>query len=313
MPRPLRIEYAGAYYHVMNRGRRREKIFETTRDYQLFLSTLSEAHQRFEIQVISYCLMPNHYHLLIKTPQANLGRAMRHINGVYTQRFNRLRKTDGALFKGRYKAIVIEEDSYQQQVSRYIHLNPVEAKIVKNPGEYPWSSYRDYLQPHESPGWLYSGEILTYFSGSSKRYQAFVELGVDEEIKNFYGKGNIMPYLGSEEFREWAFNHRNTDEQVLTHSEKNAFKRDINTIIKEVADLFAIPVDSILASQRGKTNIPRWAAMYICQVKADHRLLDIAKHFGLKRTGSIPNNIAKFRQLMEADKLIKNKINQYDI
>ena len=103
------------------------------------------AHRRFDVQILCYCLMSNHYHLLVKTPEANLGRAMRHINGVYTQRHNRLRKTDGPLFRGRYKAILVEEDSYQLQLSRYIHRNPLEAKMVDHLGAYPWSSYPAYV------------------------------------------------------------------------------------------------------------------------------------------------------------------------
>ncbi|MCP4042362.1 MAG: hypothetical protein GY731_10475 [Gammaproteobacteria bacterium] len=101
----------------MNRGRRRQRIFHDMDYFNSFLQTLEEAHQRFGLQVLCYCLMSTNYHLLVKTPEANLGRAMRHINGQYTQRYNRLRKTDGPLFRGRYKAILIEEDSYQLQLS----------------------------------------------------------------------------------------------------------------------------------------------------------------------------------------------------
>jgi len=130
MPRPLRIEYEDAYYHVMNRGRSHQAIFHSEEFFDAFLTVLAEAHQRFGIQIMCYCLMSNHYHLLVKTPQANLGRAMRHINGVYTQRHNRLKQTDGPLFRGRYKAICVGEDSYQLQLSRYIHQNPLEAGII---------------------------------------------------------------------------------------------------------------------------------------------------------------------------------------
>ena len=129
MPRPLRIEYENAYYHVMNRGRGRQRIFHDKNYFEAFLKTLEEAHQRFGIEILCYCLMSNHYHLLVKTPEANLGRAMRHINGLYTQRYNRLKQTDGSLFRGRYKAILVEEDSYQLQLSRYIHRNPIGAKM----------------------------------------------------------------------------------------------------------------------------------------------------------------------------------------
>ena len=101
MPRPLRMEYENAYYHVMNRGRGRQQIFHGEPYYQAFLTTLSEAHQRFGLEIHAYCLMGNHYHLLLCTPRGNLSRCMRHINGLYTQRYNRLKKTDGPLFRQR--------------------------------------------------------------------------------------------------------------------------------------------------------------------------------------------------------------------
>ena len=108
MPRPTRIQYENAFYHVMNRGRGRQRIFHNDAYYQEFLKTLEEAYQRFDAIIHAYCLMGNHYHLLIETPRANLDRIMRHINGIYTQRYNRLKGTDGPLFRGRYKPILVD-------------------------------------------------------------------------------------------------------------------------------------------------------------------------------------------------------------
>ncbi|MET1257584.1 transposase, partial [Aliikangiella maris] len=156
MPRPLRIEYEDAYYHVMSRGRDkgRRNIFHSEKFYTAFLETLAEACERFEIVV--HALMTNHYHLLVQTPLGNLGRAMRHINGVYTQRHNRLKNTDGPLFRGRYKSILVEKDSYLLQLSRYIHRNPIETKrpMVTQLENYPWSSYPAYVNQVESEDWL---------------------------------------------------------------------------------------------------------------------------------------------------------------
>lgn len=130
MTRPLRIEYPDAYYHVMNRGRGRQAIFHDQAYFDAFLATLSEAHERFSLEIYAYCLMSNHFHLLVKTPEGNLQRAMRHVGGVYTQRYNRLKKTDGPLFRGRYKAILVDADEYLLHLSRYIHRNPLEAHMV---------------------------------------------------------------------------------------------------------------------------------------------------------------------------------------
>jgi putative transposase len=314
MPRPLRIEYENAYYHVMNRGRGKENIFHSDEYYHTFLSTLSEAHSRFGLQVLCYCLMSNHYHLLVKTPEANLGRIMRHINGVYTQRHNRLKKTDGSLFRGRYKAILVEQDSYQLQLSRYIHLNPIEAGIENTIEDYSWSSYPHYIKPKEAPDWLSPDEILNQFSPKKlkhRKYQSFVEMGVDEEIKTFYGKKNLMPFLGSDDFRAWAYEQQHTDEQFVNEYEKKAFRPHMDKIVKDVAEIFNVPVKSVLTGVRGQTNIPRWAAMYLCQEVGSHQLVDIAKHFGLQRTGSLPIMIAKFREYLKKDKALKNKIVQY--
>ena len=153
MPRPQRIEYKNAFYHVMNRGRARQAIFQDERYYQAFLDTLAEAYQRFHCIIHAYCLMGNHYHLLLETPNANLSRIMRHINGVYTQRHNRLKHTDAPLFHGRYKAILVDKDAYLLQRSRYIHRNPIDMKqpMVRNLHDYQWSSYPAYTAKVNAP------------------------------------------------------------------------------------------------------------------------------------------------------------------
>ena len=156
MPRPHRIEYNDAFYHVMNRGRGYQRIFYSPPYCNAFLTTLAETHQRFGVLIHGYCLIGNHYHLLLQTPRGNLDRAMRHINGVYTQRYNRLKHTDGPLFRGRYKAFLVDEDHYLLQLSRYIHRNPVEAKppLVQSLDTYPWSSYPAYINYTKAPAWL---------------------------------------------------------------------------------------------------------------------------------------------------------------
>ncbi|MBN1378213.1 MAG: transposase [Gammaproteobacteria bacterium] len=321
MPRPLRIEYENAYYHVMNRGRGRQKVFHGAVYFEAFLDALSEAHQRFDLQILCYCLMSNHYHLLVKTPEANLGRAMRHINGVYTQRHNRLKRTDGPLFRGRYKAISIEEDSYQLNVSRYIHRNPLEANMVGRLADYPWSSYPAYLKQAAAPEWLDRQEIYEQLGVKSRfaeKYQAYVESGIDEETQQFYSKGNIMPYLGSEAFRDWLYKRKSTDEAAITHQARQLFRTSIDEIVDTIADEFSVSTSSIYQSQRGKVanNIPRWVAFYLSRDRGGHHLSEIARAFGLKRTGSIPTTIRKLEKLMESDTRVLNKVNrikrQYD-
>jgi len=313
MSRPIRIEYEDACYHVMNRGRARQKIFHDAHYFEAFLTCLAEAHQRFGLQILSYCLMDNHYHLLVKTPEANLGRAMRHINGVYTQRYNRLKKTDGSLFRGRYKAICVEEDSYQLQLSRYIHQNPLEARMVKKIEDYPWSSYRYFVTQSIPPEWLYRQEIYNQLNVKSRlreKYRAFVELGVDEEIAQFYNKGNTAPYLGSEAFRDWAYAQRDMEYADASNAVSRLFRPSIDEIIERVAKAFKVTRESILTSQRGRVpnNIPRWVAMYLSQELGGKKLSVIAKTFGLKRTGSIPTTVAKLQVRMKKDASLLRKI-----
>lgn len=156
MSRPLRIEYPGAFYHVTARGNERKDIFADDRDQERFLFYVNAAFERYKARIHAYCLMSNHYHLLIETPVGNLAQTMRHINGLYTTYFNVKRNRNGHLFQGRYKAILVEKDEYAGELSRYIHLNPVRAKIVERPEDYEWSSYRSYIETKR-------GQVYTYY------------------------------------------------------------------------------------------------------------------------------------------------------
>lgn len=202
MARPLRIEYPGAFYHVTSRGNERKKIYSTDRDKEKFLTYLESAHKRFKIIIHAYCLMPNHYHLLLETPIANLSRCMQFINSSYTTYYNIKRKRTGHLFQGRYKAILIDKDSYMEVLSRYIHLNPVRAKIVKLPEEYPWSSYRYYISSKKTPEFLNTEFTLNYYEGNKKEYKKFTEEGIAKKIENPFKELKAGLILGGEKFVE---------------------------------------------------------------------------------------------------------------
>jgi len=187
MARPLRIEYEGAWYHVINRGAARQSIFTKKIHYELFLHLLLEINRRFQVEIHAYCLMPNHYHLLIRTPRPNLSNAMRHLNSLYTRRFNLSTKRDGPLLRGRFKSIIVDSDNYLLQLSRYIHLNPVKAGLVKRPQQFPWSSYLFYLDRKRKPNWLFCNETLNRFGQrlQGMKYQLFINEGIDKEIDSF--------------------------------------------------------------------------------------------------------------------------------
>jgi putative transposase len=202
MARPLRVEYPGAWYHVMNRGLCRREVFHTEDFAQIFYDLLEEAHQRFQIEVHAFCLMGNHYHLCIRTPHANLGRAMQYVNSGFTQKYNYIVKGDGPIFKGRYRAIIIQAKKYFLNVSRYIHLNPVSAGMIEHPKDYQWSSYKFLMGKQDKPSWLYLNETFKCFENQNPilGYENFVLDGVDSELKSFFSKKKVFPILGDNEF-----------------------------------------------------------------------------------------------------------------
>jgi REP element-mobilizing transposase RayT len=154
MYRPLRIEYPDAWYHVMNRGRRAESRFPSTEDYDRFVELVKESSEMWKVRIAACCLMPNHYHLLIQTPDANLSRFMCHVNGVYAERFNRFHRCDGHLFRGRFKSILGDEDAYLLQLVRCVHRNPPEAGLVDKLDRYEWSSHKGYISLAKKWDWL---------------------------------------------------------------------------------------------------------------------------------------------------------------
>jgi len=212
MARPLRIEFAGAVYHVTSRGDRREDIFSDGQDRKAFLAILAHAMSRFDAVVLAYCLMDNHYHLVIQTRKANLSALMRQINGVYTQSYNRRHRQVGHLLQGRFKAILVDRDAYLLEVCRYVELNPVRAKIVRQPGQWAWSSYRAHVGRVNPAEWLDSqalyGHILSRAprgaadrKKAAQRYAEFVSQG---KGVNLWVEGALRQqiYLGDAQFVE---------------------------------------------------------------------------------------------------------------
>jgi len=202
MARPLRIEYPGAVYHITSRGNEKKPIFKDERDRKIFLDTLFQVDMRYNWLCHAYCLMNNHYHLIIETPDGNLSAGMRQLNGVYTQAFNKRHNRVGHLFQGRYKAILIQKDSHLLEVCRYVVLNPVRAKAVKKPEQWKWSSYQATAGIEKPHPCLTTEWILNQF-GSTRRiaekaYRKFVEDGIKQE--SIWKAVRAQSVLGEEEF-----------------------------------------------------------------------------------------------------------------
>ncbi len=204
MARPIRIEYAGAVYHVTSRGNNRNLIYIDDADRQTFLDIVDSVNRKHNFLCHAYCLMDNHYHLLIETPDGNLARGMRQINGVYSQGFNRRHKSVGHLLQGRYKSILIQRDSHLLEVCRYIVLNPVRAKVVQRPEEYKWSSYRSTAgmeKPHQclAREWML-GQFAERRKSAESKYKEFVAVGIGN--KNIWKEVKGQSLLGEDDFIE---------------------------------------------------------------------------------------------------------------
>ena len=202
MARPLRIEFAGALHHITSRGNSRDPIFLRDSDRELFMVVLKESCELFNWSVHAWCLMDNHYHLLVETPDSNLSKGMRYLNGVYTQRFNRNNGHVGHLFQGRFKGILVDKSRYLLELSRYIVLNPVRARMVDNAEDWAWSSYQVMVGLVPAPAWFDREWLLSHFGENNKtaiyEYMQFVADGVSQPSPWKMLRGQI--FLGDEKF-----------------------------------------------------------------------------------------------------------------
>ncbi len=217
MARPLRIEFAGAVYHLTSRGDRREDVFLDDADRAMFLEVLAGVCDRFRWVCHAYCLMSNHYHLLIETRESTLAQGMRQLNGVFTQRSNRRHGHVGHVFQGRYKAILVQKETYLLELARYVVLNPVRAGMVRSAKDWPWSSYRATAGWTEAPVWLGVDWLLSAFGSKRKAaldaYRRFVSEG--RGSRSPWNDLKRQVYLGDDAFVE-SMQARLSDEIPLS-------------------------------------------------------------------------------------------------
>ena len=303
MARALRITYCGAFYHVTSRGNERKAVFKSKGDREKFLEYLESASRRYDALIHAYCMMDNHYHLLLETPSGNLPQIMRHINGAYTTYFNVKRDRSGHLFQGRYKAILVDIDEYAKALSGYIHLNPVRAKIVETPEEYEWSSYKFYIGKQKAAEWLYRDFILGYFgkrvSTAQKAYQKFVNAIAYQEYDSPLEEVVGSTLLGSADFiafiKENFLSAKKPDKDLPALKEL-VKKPSIQDIFEEVESVFT--KDKLTA---------RNVKMYLCQRYTDKKLMEIGLHFGIGESG-VSQACRRVAQKIEKDKQLKKKI-----
>ncbi len=267
MSRPLRLELAGALYHVTSRGDGRDDIFLSDDDRIAWLETLAEVCKRFNWVCHAYCQMTNHYHMVIETPDANLSKGMRQLNGVYTQRFNRTHGRVGHVFQGRFKAILVDKDSYLLELARYVALNPLRAKMVRRLELWPWSSYLATCGRAPQPDWLQTDFVLAQFATQRARaiakYVAFVHDGA--KLPSVWQQLQGQVYLGSESFvkKMQALVGTKPSLAEIPHAQRRVLKRALADLAGE--------------HERNK-------AIALAYLSGQHTMAAIAEHFGMHYT-----------------------------
>jgi putative transposase len=276
MPRKPRIHFPGALYHVIARGNRREKIFRSEKDYQLYLSFLNEYKDRYGFSLYAYALMPTHIHLLLEVGEVPLSRLMQNLQFRYTRNFNIKYKNYGHLFQGRYKAILCEKDSYLLELSAYIHLNAVRAGLVNDPIKYRWCSYRSYIR--EGKGNLVKRNfLLAQFSDKKKvaikEYEHFVKARIGQgHRKDLYALKD-QRFLGHDTFVEQV--HRRFNEEPSFF-----YTISIDEIVSEVSSALTISPDLFYSPTRNRQGaLGRSIVGYVGRKVGGHQLKGIAEHF----------------------------------
>lgn len=304
MSRPLRIEYPGAMYHVMNRGNQRQNVFKKNADCETFLEKLGYFSELFNVEIYCYVLMNNHFHLLIRTKEANLGRFMQSFLTSFTITLNQRNRKSGHLFQGRYKAQLVESNEYLSKLSRYIHLNPVRVKKYKDTAieakrnilkNHTWSSFAAHAGLKEPEDFLTIEPVLSTWGSTNirkmKNYRKYVEDGLFKDIENPFELAIRQQIIGSETFADRITRTKLLKRKVKDRKEEStlrAFQQSMKPedIVKTVAAYFQITEKSIL-QRRSTAKIPRKIAMYLCAVYCNSRvsLTDMGNMFSVSVSG----------------------------
>jgi REP-associated tyrosine transposase len=316
MARPLRVEYPGAFYHVMNRGNDGKRLFISKRDHEKFLENLGQAAERFDLRIHTYCLMSNHYHLLVETPQANLSRAFHWFHAAYATYFNVKRKRQGHVFQGRYKALLIDADAYLKQLSRYIHLNPLRANMVTQLDEHPWSSYPAFIGKAKSPEWLHTDWLFSQFAKTPKtarrKYKRFVEETNLATLQNPFMKSTGGFILGELDFVNWVkdtFLKKESTNKEIPQLKILKPQIGLDTIIAAVAETFECEADQII-HKGTKGNQARDIAIYLSRELTGETSVYLGERFGHVSGANITMRYKVIANaLVKGNRKLKSKIN----
>lgn len=317
MARPWRIQFENAIYHVMSRGVGGKTIYLTEGDYLWFLECIERAVEKFQLEIFAFVLMGNHYHLLLRTPQANLSKAIQWLQTSYGVYYNRRHRCSGHLFQGRYKSILVGEESYWARLSLYIHLNPIRAGIVKKLDEYRWSSIHDYIRLKKTHQWVLCEEVLKELGGNSeeqrRRYRQLLKEAGGEEEKIFeelrYGL-----ILGSEKFVSWVerkfIGAKEEDEQELPQRKKVRESRDnerVEKIFKAVMKEFGVEKEELLGRKKCMPNLCRDVGLYLLHAHTGLNNKAIGELFGISST-AVTKSARRVSAGMKGQKEFQRKV-----
>jgi len=311
MARPLRIEFPGAIYHVMSRGNARQTIFRDDQDYRRLIDGLAVVVPRLEWHLISFVLMPNHFHLLVRTPQPNLSRGMQYLTSGYANWCGRRHQRPGHTFQGRFKSQLIEDESYFWTVSRYIHLNPVRGKrpLVDHPRGWAWSSYPGYDRRRGRVDWVAYDALYAAWRGEvggsdpAAAYRRFVEQGLVTAPTNPFQYAADGWLLGGAKFiervRSLVNGPRNPDEVPAA---LRLASLEPATILAAVARYYGVRQDNFQERRSGE--LPRDVAAWLARRRSSATLRALAPAFGLSHPDSVSNLVRRVdRALTESSRV----------
>jgi REP element-mobilizing transposase RayT len=314
MDRPWRIEFEGALYHILSRGNQRQDIFLDDADRQLFLDTLGEMASRYDIDIYAYVLMGNHYHLLLKTHDANLSKAMQWFGTTYTRRFNIGHNCSGHLFQGRFNSFIVQNDAYLTQLSCYIHRNPLRAGIVQRLADYHWSSYPVYAYRKKAPGWLNTGLILSQFGIKDPNQ------GYRRRVQNYSGEERSLLedlryglFLGTNSFADTLKKQfvKTTIKSDLPQQVKLVKAVNAEIMVEKLARALNCRVEnfkkSLRISKADKMN--RDLMLYLLWNSGIFTNQQIGELLGLSYS-SVSRRAAMVRKSIQKDKILLNKVQQ---
>lgn len=289
-----------------------ESIFSDVEDYRRFTELLKETSEMWNVRIAAYCLMPNHYHILIQTPEANISRSMRHLNGVYTQRYNRRHKCDGQLFRGRYKSILIDTDSYLLQAVRYIHRNPLKASMVQNIDDYKWSSHKGYISIAKKWDWLHKNHILSLISrnrnGWLRYYKKWIAVDNEGEVSEAINGLKWPVCLGPKSFVDRIKEKYGEGKIHREIPSSREMVPGIDVIVETVCGYYGVLDSEVFKSRRGQTNRVRDVSVYLTKKLRRETLKEVGSRFQIDNERTARSVVARIRAQLKKDSSLRDEL-----